>query len=118
MPGQPTAEVWKKESERIEELLGDASKMYDAIEEHGILETMEPYVDAIDAGESVPQPLRRNVIGLYNALAALFSYTIPKANNWASRFWERVQSEDMDRRVQEWAAKERIPELGPARKND
>jgi len=118
LPGQPTAEVWKKESERIKELLGDASKMYDAIEEHGILEAMEPYVDAIDAGESVPQPLRRNVIGLYNALAALFSYTIPKANNWASRFWERVQSEDIDRRGQEWAAKERIPELGPARKND
>lgn len=118
LPEQPTAEVWKKESEHIKELLDDAFDMYEALKEHGVLETMEPYVAAIEAGESVFQPLRRNVIGLYNALAAMFVYTIPEARNWANRFEERVQSENIDRMVQEWAMKEPILETDIAQKND
>lgn len=118
LPGQPTPEVWKKESERIEELLIDAFAMYDALKEQGVLEAMGPYVAAIEAGESTPQPLRRSVIGLHNALAAMFVYTIPEARNWASRFSERVQLENIDRIAPEWAMKEPILETDTAQKND
>ncbi len=112
LPEQPTAKVWKKERKRIKELLTDASEMYEGLEEQGVLEAMGPYVAAIEAGESIPQPFRRNVIGLFNALAAMFVYTIPKANNWASRFEERLQLENIDSVAPEWAAKDPILETG------
>jgi hypothetical protein len=59
--------------------------MQDALAEHGVGDTMKQYVDAIDAGEQVPEDVRRELTNLLDHQKGLMRTIIPMAVRWVRR---------------------------------
>ena len=52
------------------------------------IETLEPFVDAIEADEAIPDDLRQPVVDLNNGWIVMFLNLRPKAVNWLTLAYE------------------------------
>ncbi len=59
--------------------------MQEALAEYGVGDIMKPYIDAIAAGEPVPDDIRREVTNLRDAQRSLTGKIIPMAVRWVRR---------------------------------
>ncbi len=110
LPKFPSPEELKRENQWISELVSTCDEILWALSEEGVIEMLNPIASAIEVGEPVPDDIRQPAIDFNNAWVVMFTWLRPKAVNWATRFWEKVQVDsDVDKKVAEWT-KEHKPE--------
>lgn len=85
LPEQPTPEEWERGQEAINQLVTDFSLMREAMTEHGVGDIMNQYFFAMDAGEPVPEDIRREITNFHEAQAEVIGELIPMAVRWARR---------------------------------